>query len=72
MFRDPNLEISSDYDYTSVNLTAPKDYEEIPKCRNMITDSMMRWLMKEVATTGPGSSTTVIVDWIVLRKYTGF
>ena len=62
LFRDRRSEFSSYYDYITVILTALENYEEIPKHSNTITDSMMRWMMKDASTAGPDSSTTTTLD----------
>ena len=72
LFNDRSLDFRSKYDYIEVILKALKNYEEVPKRRNMITDSMMHWLVAEAKRQDQDHATTSIVDWILLGRYTGF
>ena len=59
-------------DYVAIITHAFKKYDTVPNRRNMITDSMMRWLLRETSKHGKDSSFTAIVDWLILGRYTGY
>ena len=47
-------------------------YEKQPNRRNMISDSMMLWLLKKAKKADIDSDIAATVDWIILGRYAGF
>ena len=59
-------------DYINVILKTFKIYDSVSNRRNMITDPMVRWFVKEEKLHSHHSITAVLCDWILLGRYTGF
>ena len=59
-------------DYIDIIYTAVKKYEKVANRRNMISDSMMTWLLSSSKESSLDSATSAIIDWIILGRYTGY
>ena len=62
LFDKEKLAYHSEHGFVDIILKSFKTYEEVPKRRRMITDSMMQWLVDKAAVAGPDSPTRAIVD----------
>ena len=49
-----------------------KKYESVPKCKEIINDSMFHYITKLASRSAKDSLICATVDWIVLGCYTGF
>ena len=58
-------------DYIHLIVTTLKNYEEVPRRRNMISDDMMWWMLRKSSTHSPDSAFVAILDWTILGRYTG-
>ncbi len=70
--RKINTHNIEDTDYVDLIIRTVTKYEQVPKRRNMITDSMMLFLHKQMTTEPLDSATSAIIDWLILGRYTGF
>lgn len=59
-------------DYVKMIIQTVEAYQKVPNRRNMITDSMIAWLLTQQKTEAEDSLTAAIIDWIILGRYTGF
>jgi len=59
-------------DYTDIVYDAVKKYETVENRRNMISDSMMTWLLFSSKKSSLDSAVSAMVDWIILGRYTGY
>ena len=57
---------TSDNDFVGTILKSVQSYEEVPKRRRMITETMMQWLIEEASSEGANIPTRAIFDWITL------
>jgi S-ribosylhomocysteine lyase LuxS involved in autoinducer biosynthesis len=58
--------------YIKVMTNAVKKYETVPKCKEMISDSIFHYIANLASRVSGDSLVCRIVDWITLGCYTGF
>ena len=58
--------------FIEIIIDTVKRYEKQPNRRNMISDSMMFWLLKAAKTADIDSDVAATIDWIILGRYAGF
>lgn len=58
-------------DYIKLIITTVRNYEDVPQRRNMISDEMMWWMLRESKQHSADSAFVAILDWTILGRYTG-
>ena len=58
-------------DYIWPIVKALKKYEEVPKRRHMISDSMRHYLQQQAACSAPDSAAAVVHDWVCVGSHNG-
>ncbi len=70
--RGLSLPRSAKIDFIKIITHALRNYENIPKRCNMITNKLTLWMIKHVATLPSVHPHATIFDWIALGQYTRF
>jgi hypothetical protein len=62
----------TDINYVKIMTNTVKKYESVPKCKEMISDSMFHYIADLSSCASEDSLIHAISDWIVLGSYTDF